>query len=174
MKKHYKIALLFVFLGVFSPITISMLKKSSEKNKIAESVKTLLNFEFQTLREEPFTHHDLKSGLNTVFIYFNSECEFCQHEAQSISENLTSFKEAQFVFVSTESLETIQRFSEKYGLNNQPSIIFLRDNQEIFSNRFDATSIPYILVYGKDLKLVKKHKGQLNAKGILRVLDQNE
>ncbi len=76
----------------------------------------------------------------------------------------------QFIFVSTEPIEIIKQFAEQYNLNNQPNITFLYDNLDTFSSRFDANSIPYILIYNKNQKLIKKHKGQLNAKGILRAL----
>jgi hypothetical protein len=80
----------------------------------------------------------------------------------------------QFILVSTEPIETIKLFSEQYNLNNQQNIAFLYDNSDIFSSRFDANSIPYLIIYDQNQKLIKKNKGQLNAKGILRVLEEND
>jgi hypothetical protein len=59
-------------------------------------------------------------------------------------------------------------------MNKHQNVTFLYDNFDTFSSRFDANSIPYILIYNKKQKLIKKHKGQLNANGILRALQEND
>jgi len=161
-------------LGLLSYLGYNVITKAKEKNQIAKQLEVIPEFKFLTLEQQPFTKVNLKSNTKTTFIYFNSECDFCQHEAQSISDNLDSFKNVQFIFVSTEPIETIKQFSEQYNLNNQQNITFLYDNLDTFSSQFDANSIPYLLIYNQKQKLIKKHNGQLNAKGILRALQQND
>lgn len=172
-----KTILFIVLIGVLSLLTYlgyNVISKAKEKNQIAKQLEKIPKFEFLTLEQKTFTKLDLKQGIQTIFIYFNSECDFCQHEAQSINYNLDSFKNAQFIFVSTEPIEIIKQFSEEYNLNNQPNITFLYDNFSTFSSQFDANSIPYLLIYDQNQKLIKKHKGQLNAKGILRALQEDD
>ncbi len=174
---HKKIILFIVLICVFSLLSYlgyNVISKAKEKNKIAKQLEIIPKFEFLTLKQKPFTKANLKPNTDTIFIYFNSECDFCQHEAQSISDNLDSFKNVQLIFVSTEPIEIIKQFSEQYNLNNQQNITFLYDNLSTFSSQFDANSIPYLLIYDKNQKIIKKHKGQLNAKGILRALQQND
>lgn len=173
-KKSILFIVIICVLGLLSYLGYNFISKAKEKNQIARQLEIIPEFEFLTLKKKPYTKPDLKTNQNTVFIYFNSECDFCQHEAQSISDNLENFKNVQFIFISTESIATIQQFSEQYNLNNQHNITFLFDYLNIFSSQFDATSIPYLLIYDKKQELIKKHKGQLNAKGILRALKQND
>ncbi|WP_336128007.1 peroxiredoxin family protein [Mesoflavibacter sp. CH_XMU1422-2] len=173
-KKTILIIVAVTVLGLLSFLGYNVISKTKEKNQIAKQLEIIPEFEFLTLDQKPFTKANLKTNLNTIFIYFNSECDFCQHEAQSISNNLDSFKNVQIIFISTESIDTIKKFSEQYNLNNQQNITFLNDNLNTFSSRFDANSIPYLLIYDQNQKLIKKHKGQLNAKGILRALQQND
>lgn len=173
-KKIILFVVIISVLGLLSYLGFNVISKAKEKNQIAKQLETIPEFEFLTLEQQPFTKADLKPEKNTIFIYFNSECDFCQHEAKSISDNLESFKEVQFIFVSTEPITTIRQFSEQYNLNNKQNITFLYDNLSTFSSRFDANSIPYLLIYDNEQKLIKKHKGQLNAKGILRALQENE
>lgn len=161
-------------LGLLCYLVYGVILKAKEKNKIAKQLELIPEFEILTLQQQSFTKDNLKPNTNTIFIYFNSECEFCQHEAQSIASNLDKFKNVQFIFVSTESNTTIQQFSEQYNLNNQQNITFLYDSLDTFSSQFNASSIPYILIYDKNQKRIKKHKGQLNARGILRALHQND
>lgn len=174
MKKAIKVIVIACVLGIVSFLSYKVAIGTQEKNEIAKHLETIPKFEFLTLKQQPFTKASLKLCQNTIFIYFNTECDFCQHEAQSISDNLESFKEVQFMFVSTEPINTIRQFSEQYNLNNKQNITFLYDNLNTFSSRFGAASIPFILIYDNEQKLIKKHKGQLNAKGILRALQYNE
>lgn len=173
-KKTILIIVVIGILGLLSYLGYNIISKTKEKIQIAKQLEIIPEFEFLTLEQKSFTKTNLKPKTNSIFIYFNSECDFCQHETQSISDNLDSFKNVQFIFVSTEPIEIIKQFAEQYNLNNKQNIIFLYDNLYTFSNLFDTNSIPYLLVYDKNQKLIKKHKGQLNANGILRALQQND
>lgn len=173
-KKAILIIVLISVLGLLSYLGFNVISKVKEKNQIAKQLEIIPEFEFLTLAQQPFNKADLKPNTNTIFIYFNSDCDFCQHEAKSISDNLESFKNVQFIFVSSEPISTIIGFSEQHNMNKHQNVTFLYDNLDTFSSRFDANSIPYILIYNKNQKLIKKHKGQLNANGILRALQEND
>jgi thiol-disulfide isomerase/thioredoxin len=173
-KKAILIIVLISVLGLLSYLGFNVISKVKEKNQIAKQLEIIPEFEFLTLAQQPFNKADLKPNTNTIFIYFNSDCDFCQHEAKSISDNLESFKNVQFIFVSSEPISTIIGFSEQHNMNKHQNVTFLYDNFDTFSSRFDANSIPYILIYNKKQKLIKKHKGQLNANGILRALQEND
>ncbi len=148
--------LLLVFLGY------GVISKLGDKHRIQNTLNTIPNFSFKTLQESSFTHMDLKNNSNTVFIYFNSTCEYCQEEAKSIASNSSMFSETQILMVSSQSRSEIEEFAADYGLDEYRFITFLQDDQDVFSRDFDATSIPYILIYDKNKNLVKRHKGQLN------------
>ena len=169
--------LITVIIGIISLLSYlgySVITKVKQKNKISKQIQTIPKFELKTLDNVSFTNQNLKQNVSTVFIYFNSDCDFCHHEAKNISQNLNKFKNVQFIFVSFEETEVIKKFAELHKLNNKESIIFLEDKKGEFSTIFNASSIPYILIYDKNNELIKKHKGQLNASGILRVLQENE
>lgn len=173
-KKSILIIIAITLTGLISYLVHNIIIKSKKKNKIARQIHTIPKFEFLTLDNKPFLNINLKKSQNTIFVYFNSECDYCQHEAESISQNLNKFNNVQFVFISTENIEIIKKFSEKYNLNNQLNITFLHDSNFNFTRQFNANSIPFILIYNKNKELIKKHKGQLNANGILRALNQND
>ena len=174
MKKKIGIIIIISIIGLLVYLGYNIITKAKEKNAAAKQILTIPKFELKTLDNVSFTNENLKPNTSTVFIYFNSECDFCHHEAESINQNLKKFKNVQLVFVSTESIEILKQFSEKYNLNNHPKINFLYDNNYSFSSKFNAFSIPYILIYNKNNELIKKNNGQLNANGILRVLNEND
>lgn len=173
-KKVILIIFITTVLGVLSYLGFNVISIAKEKNKIAKQSETIPEFEFLTLEQQPFSKANLKPNLNTIFIYFNSECDFCQHEAQSISESIDKFKNIQLVFVTTEPTEKIETFSKQYDLNNKENIVFLQDNKEEFSKIFKAVSIPFTLIYDKKQQLIKTQKGQLNAVGVLRIINEQK
>lgn len=158
------VLLLSVFVGV------KIYQKISHKNQVVKSLLVLPEFSFADLQGNMFTNDDLKQGLATVFVYFNSECDYCLHEAQSIRKNLSRFDSTQFVFVSFEPVENIKKFAYAQQLLGIENITFVQDASFVFAQKFDANSIPYLLIYSEDKRLIYKHKGQVKAETILRVL----
>lgn len=172
MRKLIKPLTLILVIGLLSYLGYSVASKIKYKNEVITTLETIPEFSFKTLENYDYTNTNLKLNIPTLFIYFNTECDYCQHEAETISENLEQFKNTQLLFVSTESKSTIKQFSEHYNLHNQSNITFLHDNTHSFSNRFDANAMPYVLIYDKHQKLIKKHKGQLKAETMLKLLKE--
>lgn len=168
MKKYLKPLIGIILISVFVFLGYNILKKISYKKEVAERIKTIPNFNFLTLNNEGFTQNDLATNKNNLFVYFNSECDYCQSEATQISENLTKFKTTQFIFVSFESIEGIKQFAEIHYLLNKENIVFLQDKEMIFEELFDAKSIPFMLLYSKDNQLIKKYKGATKIDNILK------
>jgi len=51
-------------------------------------------------------------------------------------------------------------------------VIFLQDSAYTFAKQFEANSIPYILAYDAQGKLLLRHKGQLRAEKLLQLLGE--
>ncbi|MEW4924281.1 redoxin domain-containing protein [Algibacter sp. 2305UL17-15] len=173
MRKTIKISVLILVLGLTSYLVYGVITKMKYKSDVENTLQTIPNFNFKTLENENFSNADLPSDTPTVFIYFNTECDYCQHEAQSINASLDEFKDVQLLFVSTEEAKIIETFAKKYNLLNTQNIIFLNDTTHSFSRRFDATSIPYVLIYNSKQELIKKHKGQLKAETIINLIKKS-
>ena len=171
MKLYLKTTVVVIGLGLLCFLGYQVYTKMQYKEEVETALKTMPDFSFETLEGKTFTQNNLETDQPTVLIYFNSGCDYCQHEAQSIEQHIESFKDVQLVFVSYETKETIQQFSKTYKLNNYDNIILLCDTRDDFATRFDATSIPYLLIYDKDKKLIAKHKGQLKAEKIIEMLE---
>ena len=168
-KRILKLTLLVVVIGVIFILVYKVISRTREINAIANKVKTIPAFSFTALDNQQFTRENLNLNMSIVFLYFNSECDFCQLEAAKISDAINDFKDVQLVFVSTEPIAKIKLFSEQYKLNNQENIVFLNDSNDDFYNLFNATSIPFILIYDKNQTLKKIYKGQLTVKSILKI-----
>lgn len=167
------VVLIFVlFLLAFMGYKVFSL--SQQKDAIEQVLQKVPDFEFLTTNETSFNQTSIDSNTPTLFVFFNSECDFCRYEAQDIKVNIKELQDIEILFVSTEPMADIIGFSEEYNLNQHLNIHFLHDSTSAIYSLFDLTSYPYILIYNKNKKLLKRHKGQLNVQAILRVLKENE
>ena len=169
MKRKIKIIFISIIAFFVGFIGYKINNKLSHKKEVAERIQHIPNFSFQGLNGVTFTKKNLPNKP-IIFVYFNSDCEYCQSEATKIQQRLTDFKDTHLVFVSFEEKEGIQKFATTYKLDNQENITFLEDKKGQFSHIFDVNSIPYIVVYNKNKQFIQKFKGATKVDNILEVL----
>lgn len=156
---------LLLFMGF---VTFS---KISHKKEVAENIKSMPNFLYKEINGNEFSNENLKNNTSTLFIYFNSECEFCNHEAEMIKENIIAFKDIQVVFISFEKPIAIKSFAQKHKLLRYDNIHFIHDIKADFASVFDVKSLPSLVLYDKNQKLIERFKGQVKASTILKKLN---
>lgn len=168
MKIKKKIIVLFLFC-VIGFIAYKILDKLQYKKQIAKRIETVPFFSFKATDGSRFTQKELTNNP-LIFIYFNSDCDYCESETIKIKERLNEFKNFQLIFISIEDRLSIMRFAKKHQLNNQANIVFLEDVKGEFSEIFNANSTPYTLVYDGNKKLLKKFRGATKVDDILRAI----
>ena len=171
MKKLLKILIPIFFIGSFCYFGYHIYSKIQHKKEVAENIKTIPKFEYQNIKGGNFTNENLKEDIPTLFIYYNSECDFCNEEAKMIKQNIDKFAGFQLCFISFEKPEQIKIFANKYQLNTYDNIHFLCDSKVTFATTFDVKSMPCLVLYNKDQKLIGKIKGQVKAETILKKLN---
>jgi thiol-disulfide isomerase/thioredoxin len=170
MKKKLRFIILLLIISVFSFLGFKIANKINHKKEVAENTKSIPNFSFIDIEDNVYTNKNL-SNRPIVFVYFNSDCDYCQSEATKIQERLEDFKEVQLVFVSFEEQKNIIDFAKEYQLYKKENVVFLEDKEMVFSQIFDVNSIPYIVVYDKDKNFLQKFKGATKIDNILAVLN---
>ncbi|WP_299896064.1 redoxin domain-containing protein [uncultured Aquimarina sp.] len=170
MKTFLKTTIVVFGLGLLCFLGYKMYAKIQYKSEVKTTLQHIPEFSFQTLEKQSFTRDHLDPDKATVFIYFNSGCDYCQHEATMIEQHVASFKNTQLIFVSDEDPEQILHFSIQYKLHTYDYITFLSDPRNDFAKRFDATSVPYLLIYDQNQQLVKRQKGQVKSEKLLALL----
>jgi len=159
MKQKIKYLVIFIALGILVFFAKGIYFALEAKNQENRSLTDIPTFSFKDLQANDYTNKNLPNDKSVVFIFFKSDCPYCQAEISKIAQNLDKFASAQLIFVSTEDLIDILQFAEHYQLNDKYNIIFLRDEDNTFVKRFAAKSIPYVLIYNSQQKLVKRFKG---------------
>lgn len=167
--KKVIIVVVVLFLVVMG---VQVLKKLQHKEQVQQALAILPDFNFYTLEGASFTNAQLPQNNKIVFIYFNTECEYCFYETKDISEQLERFKATTLLLVSNEKKEAIKAFAIKQNLQDKSQVIFLQDSTYTFAKQFEANSIPYILVYDEQGRLLLRHKGQLRAEKLLQFLGE--
>jgi hypothetical protein len=138
--------------------------------------QTVPVFAFQTLDGQAFTQGNLsaKPGWATVVVFFDPGCEHCQQQAEWIKAELPKFKSVQFVWASTMPAKTIQDFEQKYfpqaGRPQTVAVHFVRDGKYAFDNYFGYSTVPTLLVYGRDGKFRKVFTNEIAADEILKAI----
>lgn len=160
MKKYF----IFVFSIIVVGSCLLLLKNILELDKQNEQKKHVESFEYFTLENKKLTFN-LNNTQNTLFIYFNSECEFCQMKAKDIFENKEIITNYELFFISEEDIHDITKFSMKWKLNNIENIHFLKDSNSSFKKKFNIKTIPSVIFYSKNS--VDFYKGSYSIKYIL-------
>jgi peroxiredoxin len=170
MKKYLKILLPILFIGLLGYFGFQIVSKINHKKQVAENIKIIPTFSYENVKGGVFSNKNIIANKATLFVYYNSECEFCNEEAKMIQENTTKFSNTQLVFISNESPKKITAFATIHKLNNYDNISFLSDNKMSFRTTFDVNSLPCMVLYDKDKKLIEKIKGQIKVEALLKKL----
>lgn len=145
--------------------------KIQHKKEVAQNIKTIPKFEYQNINGGVFSNASLKKDTPTLFIYFNSKCEFCNEEAAMLQTNSKQFAAVQLVFISFEKSTLIKAFAVKHHLLSYDNITFLSDSKVSFAAIFDVKSLPCLVLYDKNQKLIEKIKGQTKAETLFKKLE---
>ncbi|MDR7209768.1 redoxin domain-containing protein [Flavobacterium piscis] len=170
MKRFLKIVLPIIFTCFICFLGYQIISKINHKNKVAQNIKSIPEFFYKDIKGDLFSNQNLKKDTPTLFIYFNSECEYCNEEAEMIQENAAKFQNIQLIFISFEQPELIKKFAIKHQLISYDNIHFLYDNKVTFSTTFDVKSLPCLVLYDKNQKLIEKIKGQTKTEILLKKL----
>lgn len=170
MKNKFKVLLPILFLTGLAFVGYKIITKIQYKNQVAKNIKTIPQFEYLNINGDIFDNRNLKAKTPTIFIYFNTECEFCNEEATMIEQNISKFNNVQLVFVSFEKPSAISEFAKTHKLLNHDNVYFLSDSKAAFATTFDVKSLPCLVLYNKNQQLIEKIKGQTKAETLLDIV----
>ncbi|MBX3240805.1 MAG: TlpA family protein disulfide reductase [Chitinophagaceae bacterium] len=170
MKTIIKTGTIILIVSILLTLGYMLISTAQRKKNISNAIQTIPDFIATDLNGNPFSQSDLRKNIPVIFTYFNSGCDFCQREAKDIRENIRLFNNVQLLFLSTELPDVIGDFAQAYDLADYSNIIFLHDANNKVANQFGISVIPTTLIYGKDLQLLRKYKGQIKAVHIIKEL----
>lgn len=117
-----------------------------------------------------FSNKDLKKNVSTIFIIFNPDCEFCQHETIDLLKNINRFKNSQIVMVSFMPYKMLTQFYNQYKITSFPKITMGRDDKFFFLKFFKLKIIPSTIVYDKNGNFKKAFNQRVDMEPLLNEL----
>lgn len=169
MRIYLKWAIPIVAIALISYLAWGFTTKLHRKHETAERIQTLPNFSAQGVRKERISQADFQNKP-TVLIYFNSDCEHCQREADELRQHTATLADAQILMLSSEPLPLLIPFVKAHKLNGIPNIQVAHIDQKVAYETFGFTSVPDVLIYHADGTLAKHFRGETSIDAIKRHL----
>lgn len=168
MKKRL-LKLIFIGLSITSMAFLSfkMYHKLEEKRVADANTTVLPSFSFYIQDGSLFTT-DRSSYANekVVINYFNPDCDHCQYMARQIKKTSPAFTGITILMVTNADSLSVSSFVKKYGLENIPGIILLRDPEYSFNRLFGSSIVPSFFLY-KNRALVRKITGETKVENLI-------
>jgi peroxiredoxin len=105
-----------------------------------------------------------------ILIFFQPECDHCQHAAAAISNNLAAFHDRELYFITSQTLATADKFAKDYKLVGYSNVHFSWTPTENVLKNFGPISAPSVYIYSNDHKLIKSFRGDVRIEEVLKYI----
>lgn len=112
----------------------------------------------------------LKEGQPTVVMLFNPTCEHCQHQIQLMLTMPEFTQSVNLILSSTETLDKIKTFCDKYHLERYPMIHVGKDHKYFLGGFYQPKTIPVLAFYNAQNQLLYFNQGSLKKDQLLNAL----
>ncbi len=132
--------------------------------------KLLPAFNLLSLDSIVFNQAVLVENNNTVIMLFNPECEHCQDQLKLLLSIPELVRSTNIILTSTETLQKIKIFNDKFHLENYPLIHIGKDHKYFFGGFYQPKTIPVLAFYNKQKQLVYFNQGNVKKKQVIDAL----
>jgi len=114
------------------------------------------DFTFYKFNQAAFTKHDLPIGKPSFFIFFDTECDHCQHAIVYLNQHCNELSKAAVYLVSLDSREKMSAFLNKFAgrLLLQKNVLLLQDKKNEFIGKFTPRKYPSLFLYSAKGRLL--------------------
>lgn len=167
MKNSIRWIILIVFLAIVGGFIWKTATLLSEKKEQKEVVEYMPTFSLLDLDSIAFTQEDLPQQIPTVVIHFNTECSYCQYEAEELKKHKEAFQNINVIMISEEPIEKIKSFQQEYQLEEAEFIYWGKTKEDGFYETFGDGGVPSIYIYSSSNQLLKHYIGETKIEAIL-------
>ena len=134
--------------------------------------KLLPKFSLVSLDSAAFDQTVLAGNRSTIIMLFNPECGHCQDQMKLLLEIPEVAATANIILASTEKLDKIKTFFDKFELGKYWWIHIGKDTRYFFGGFFQPKTIPVLAFYNKKQQLVYFNQGNVKKKDIIDALQK--
>jgi peroxiredoxin len=137
--------------------------------------QTIPQFQFFRFDNKPFTEQDLPKGKTVFIMFFDPDCDHCQHAIKSIGDNFQTFKKTYIFLVSIDDQDKINHFMDTYGskLKGQKNVTILRDKLQQFITKFNPVRYPSMFIYSPEKKLLDYEDNPESVFRLVNTINKN-
>lgn len=169
MKKYILIASA-VFVLLFGGIQLFLfLKRPATKDELSVKAARLPELKLITLDGQPYQP---RTDRSLLLIYFNSECDHCQRQIETLKKRADLFKSCSLVLMSAEPVETVAAFRDRAGLDQVANLDLVHVEHEVIAEAFGVLNLPQIFVYNSRGELIDLFSGETNPEHLARLVGQ--
>jgi len=111
--------------------------------------------------------NDLSAGLPLILVRFNTQCDYCRTEIDTIVDAIDLFGRAHILLISSEPEGVIRSFVESSKVRSCPKIRVLQDKDLNFARIFGASLVPRTLIYDSKWNLAGDYLGETKVEALL-------
>jgi thiol-disulfide isomerase/thioredoxin len=131
--------------------------------------KTIPAFTLLALDSVAFNQTVMDQTRPTVIMLFNPTCGHCQDQLE-LMLTMPELTAANVILTSSETLDKIKVFYDKFHLEKYPLIHIGKDYKYFFGGFYQPKTIPVLAFYNKQQQLVYFNQGSVKKKEILDAL----
>lgn len=117
-----------------------------------------------------FNFFDVRADRPTVMFFFAPDCDHCHLTTKELLASMDEMKKADFYWFTYMPLTALREFTAEHKLNDYPNIKTGRDHTFFFMKFYGAKTVPYLVIYDKNKKLVKLYDGAIKVPEIVNIL----
>jgi peroxiredoxin len=144
-KKH-----LFVSVALLAIVILSILFLSQtirKRNQKKEEYQSIPSFSLLNLEGNTITGNALKKNTNTLFLFFDPECDLCHSELKEINAHSDVLNKCQMIFFSTQPVALVVDFLENIAFKKTPNMFFLIDEKAELIQTMEIQGQPTAIIY---------------------------
>lgn len=151
-------------------LAYSIFSKLQRKNAVQEFLHTLPAFQFTALDSTQIGTDYILTGQMAVLLFFSPDCEYCQAQAKVIGEQLSTFKNVQFLWISDGDTGVVRAFAARYGLDRKINSKVVTAPYGQIKNAFGVRQLPSALIYDEHHRFVRQFSGETKWEAIFAAL----
>jgi len=126
-KKISRIVVVIISLMMLSFIASIIVKEIKSRREL-KRISILPQFRFTSLENTPFTADSLKKDKTTIIMIYSDECFHCLDNFDLVVELVIDDPKIQVLMVSSDSLNRIQHFKDRFDIDDSMPITFTHCN----------------------------------------------
>jgi len=171
-----KLLLIFLSLALLSSLIylgFSFQQKEANKELIQSQIIRLPDLDLLDLDGQSVNLNLLVGNKSSLLVYFNSTCEICQMELNSIAKRIVEFDSHALVFVTVQPLEEVMDFIHELGISDRESVHFLIDSEMEVAGYYGVKGVPALFIYDGSGSLVADYTGPVKVDLLLEQLQNH-